>query len=45
MSNSYYNSDDLKKFGNIGEFQKNLADKFFDYYGEVFKDSAMPLLY
>ena len=41
MSNSYYHSEDLKKFGNIAEFQQNLADKFFDYYGEVFKDSEL----
>lgn len=38
---TYYNPEDLKKFGNIGEFQKELADKFFDYYGEVFKESAL----
>ena len=41
MENHYYNSEDLKKFGNVGEFQKDLADKFFSYYGEVFKDSAL----
>lgn len=41
MENMYYNAEDLKKFGNIGDFQKNLADKFFSYYGEVFKDSAL----
>ena len=40
MSN-YYDAEDLKKFGNIGEFQKELADKFFSWYGEVFKDSAL----
>lgn len=40
MSN-YYESEDLKKFGNIGEFQKDLADKFFSYYGEVFQDGAL----
>lgn len=40
MSN-YYDSKDLKKFGGIGEFQKPLADKFFDYYGEVFKEGAL----
>jgi alkylhydroperoxidase/carboxymuconolactone decarboxylase family protein len=39
--NTYYNPDDLKKFGNIGEFQKELADKFFAYYGETFKDGAL----
>lgn len=41
MSNQYYNPDDLAKFGNISEFQKPLADKFFSYYGEVFKDSEL----
>lgn len=40
MSN-YYDSKDLKKFGNIGDFQKPLADKFFDWYGEVFKEGAL----
>ena len=38
MENHYYNSKDLDKFGNIAEYQKELADKFFAYYGEVFKD-------
>lgn len=38
---TYYNPEDLKKFGNIGEFQKSMADKFFDYYGEVFKEGAL----
>ena len=41
MADHYYNSEDLGKFGNIGEYQKELADKFFSYYGEVFKDSAL----
>lgn len=41
MNKSYYNPDDLKKFGNVGEFQKELADKFFDYYNSVFADSAL----
>ncbi len=41
MSNHYYDAADLGKFGNIGEYQKELADKFFSYYGEVFKDSAL----
>jgi len=41
MDNNYYNSADLKKFGNIADFQKKLGDKFFDYYGEVFKDSEL----
>ncbi|MBK7129714.1 MAG: carboxymuconolactone decarboxylase family protein [Crocinitomicaceae bacterium] len=38
---TYYNPEDLKKFGQIGEFEPGLAKKFFDYYGEVFKDGAL----
>lgn len=38
---SYYKSEDLKKFGEIGEFQKELADKFFSYYGDVFKEGSL----
>lgn len=38
---TYYNPDDLKKFGKIAEFQPKLAEKFFDYYGEVFKEGAL----
>jgi len=41
MSNSYYNSDDLAKFGNIAEFHKGLADKFFSYYGDVFAEGTL----
>lgn len=41
MSEHYYNAKDLGKFANVGEYQKELADKFFDYYGEVFKDSKL----
>src|SRR5215210_4775083 len=41
MANSYYDAADLSKFGNIGEYQKEVADKFFAWYGEVFKDSAL----
>jgi alkylhydroperoxidase/carboxymuconolactone decarboxylase family protein len=41
MSNHYYKAEDLGKFGNIGEYQKELADKFFGWYTEVFKDSAL----
>ena len=41
MSNHYYNAADLSRFGKIGEFQKNVADKFFAWYGEVFADSAL----
>jgi alkylhydroperoxidase/carboxymuconolactone decarboxylase family protein len=41
MSDHYYNAADLGKFGTIGEYQKPLADKFFGWYSEVFKDSAL----
>ena len=41
MADTYYNPKDLKKFGAIGEYQKELADKFFDYYGEVFKEGHL----
>src|SRR6478736_4790231 len=41
MSQQYYNSKDLAKFSNIADFQKEMADKFFSYYGEVFKDSEL----
>ena len=41
MNEHYYNSKDLAKFGNIAEFQKDMADKFFSYYGEVFKDGEL----
>jgi len=37
----YYHADDLKKFTDIGEFGKGLADKFFDYYGAVFAEGAL----
>lgn len=32
---SYYEPEDLKKFGKIGEHAKPLADEFFKYYGMV----------
>ncbi|SFF56376.1 alkylhydroperoxidase/carboxymuconolactone decarboxylase family protein [Fontimonas thermophila] len=32
---SYYESDDLKKFAEIGRHAKPLADEFFKYYGMV----------
>jgi len=41
MEKTYYNPADLKKFGKITEFNKELGDKFFDYYGEVFKEGAL----
>lgn len=41
LDKSYYNREDLKKFGDISEFQPALGKKFFDYYGEVFKEGAL----
>ncbi len=38
----YYESEDLKKFGEIGKHAKPLADEFFRYYNEVTgKDGAL----
>jgi len=39
--NNYYDPADLKKFGQITDFQKELGEKFFDYYGSVFKEGAL----
>ena len=41
MNSSYYKPADLKKFQDIGDFQRPLAGKFFAYYGEVFKEGAL----
>lgn len=41
MKNTYYDPEDLKKFGEIGDFQEELAKKFFDYYGAVFQEGAL----
>ncbi|WP_258103799.1 arsenosugar biosynthesis-associated peroxidase-like protein [Marinoscillum sp. MHG1-6] len=41
MKETYYNREDLKKFGNITEWQQELGDKFFDYYTSVFKEGAL----
>lgn len=41
MANNYYDSKDLKKFGNVSEWQKELGEKFFDWYGAVFKEGAL----
>lgn len=41
MAKPYYIEEDLKKFGEINEFQEVLGKKFFDYYGEVFKEGAL----
>jgi alkylhydroperoxidase/carboxymuconolactone decarboxylase family protein len=31
----YYESEDLKRFAEVGKFRKELMDKFFSYYNEV----------
>ena len=41
MNNNYYDAADLAKFGNITAFQKNMGDKFFAWYSEVFADSEL----
>jgi alkylhydroperoxidase/carboxymuconolactone decarboxylase family protein len=41
MSKTYYDPDDLRKFGNITEWSEELGTKFFDYYNSVFKDGAL----
>ncbi len=38
---SYFDPADLKKFGNITDYQEAMGKKFFDYYGEVFKEGAL----
>jgi alkylhydroperoxidase/carboxymuconolactone decarboxylase family protein len=38
---TYYKPEDLGKFGNVSEFNEDLAKKFFDYYGAVFADGAL----
>ena len=41
MSKPYYIEEDLKKFGDIREFQPELGKKFFSYYNDVFKEGAL----
>ncbi|MGE4131541.1 MAG: arsenosugar biosynthesis-associated peroxidase-like protein [Bdellovibrionales bacterium] len=41
MSPSYYDEADLAKFSNITEFQKQMGEKFFAWYAEVFKEGAL----
>lgn len=41
MNETYFKPSDLKKFGEITEFQKEMGEKFFDYYGTVFKEGAL----
>ena len=41
MKNSYYKKDDLKQFGQVTEWQKEMGDNFFKYYEGVFKEGAL----
>ena len=41
MSKPYYVEEDLKKFGKITEYQKEMGEKFFGWYDEVFKEGAL----
>ena len=41
MADTYYDPKDLGQFSKIGDFGPGLAQKFFDYYGEVFKEGAL----
>ncbi len=38
---SYYKPEHLANFGDVGEGNQELADKFFSYYGAVFEDGAL----
>ncbi len=38
---TYYNPEDLGKFGTIAEEAPNLGSKFFDYYGAVFAEGEL----
>ena len=38
---TYYKPEDLKKFADMAEGNKPLADAFFSYYGKVFEDGAL----
>ena len=37
----YYKSEDLTRFNSISRVNKELGDKFFDYYGNVLKEGAL----
>ena len=38
---TYYKPEHLPQFPNIAEGNKELADAFFSYYGNVFQDGAL----
>ena len=37
----YYQTEQLKKFAQIGEGNQELADKFFEYYNAVFREGSL----
>ncbi|MEL6863216.1 MAG: arsenosugar biosynthesis-associated peroxidase-like protein [Bacteroidota bacterium] len=37
----YFDPADLKKFGDITDFQEEYGKKFFDWYGAVFQEGAL----
>ncbi len=41
MSNTYYESKDLKDFPQIGEFATKEGEKFFEYYGQATSAGAL----
>ncbi len=41
MAKTYYNDEDLSKFGNVKDWQPELGEKFFEWYGSVFKEGAL----
>ncbi|PCH75079.1 MAG: 4-carboxymuconolactone decarboxylase [Flavobacteriaceae bacterium] len=41
MQKTYYDPKDLKKFGNISNWSKELGAKFFEWYGKVFEEGAL----
>ena len=41
MSKPYYKEEDLKKFKDIADFEPELAEKFFGWYGKVFEEGAL----
>ncbi|MGB7786017.1 MAG: arsenosugar biosynthesis-associated peroxidase-like protein [Salinimicrobium sp.] len=41
MSKTYYDPADLKKFGDITEWNEELGKKFFDYYNSVFEEGSL----
>lgn len=38
---SYYDPKDLKKFKQISDWNKDLGEKFFEYYDKVFEEGAL----